>query len=145
MKAYITVTDNDGLALEGEVELVASARVLTTRTQARRTSEPRGTTSTQPSDIDLSLPIRAFVKKYAGGMRGPQKFTLVLAHIAGGDASKKIPRADVEKQWKKMSGLLRGSFNPAYTTRAKDEGWVDSSGKGAYTLLTNWRGIFKNV
>jgi hypothetical protein len=145
MKAYIAVTDEDGQVFAGEVELVASVKAQDQNTQSQRHSRLANSTPGRLSAIDLSLPIRAFAKKHAAGMGGPQKFTLVLAHMAGGDTKKQIVCADVEKQWNRMSGLLGSKFNSAYPTRARDQGWVDSTGKGTYRLLTDWRGIFKNA
>src|SRR3989442_10041697 len=93
MKAYITVTDNDGQAFGGEVELAASVRSQVRKTHGHQTSRLADSMPGRLSAIDLSLPIRAFVKKHAAGMGGPQKFTLVLAHMAGGDTAKQILRA----------------------------------------------------
>lgn len=93
------------------------------------------------ASVNLSTPVRPFVKKHARGMGGPQKFTLLLAHIAKGDTKKEVTRATIQKQWSKLKGSL-GDWNPAYTTRAKDQEWVDSPKNGMYVLLPGWTGIF---
>ncbi len=74
-------------------------------------------------------------------MGGAQKFTLLLAHIAKGDTKKEVALAAIQKQWSKLTGRL-GSWNPAYTTRAKEEEWVDSPKSGTYVLLPSWKDIF---
>jgi hypothetical protein len=48
---------------------------------------------------------------------------------------------DVEKHWNRMKQLLDGKFNVAYTTRAKDNAWVDSPKRGFYVILPSWKGI----
>ncbi len=105
-------------------------------------SRPRATDTKR--DIDFSMPIRPFVKKYVVGMNGPKKFTLVLAHLAGGDSSKKVSLEDVEKQWNKMTakGLLGVKFNRFYTSKAKDHDWVHTEKSGLYQLRPSWQKIF---
>ena len=74
-------------------------------------------------------------------MGGPQKFTLLLAHITKGDTKKEVALATIQKQWNKMKGTL-GDWNTAAATRAKDQEWVDSPKNGTYVLLSGWKGIF---
>jgi hypothetical protein len=81
------------------------------------------------------------MKRQAHGMGGPQKFTLLLAHMVKGNTKQELALATVQKQWGKMTGLL-GKWNPAYTTRAKEQEWVDSPKTGTYVLLSGWKGIF---
>ena len=137
MKVTITLMDDRGNIFQGQAELTPSSsrrsiRTKTTAVQAK----------TAPAQaVNLSSPIRAFVKKHAGGMGGPQKFTLLLAHMVGGDTKKELPFATIRKQWGKMTGLL-GKWNGAHTIRAKDHEWVDSPKTGMYILLPGWRDIF---
>ena len=97
------------------------------------------------SEIDLGLPLRPFMKRYARGASffGSRKFALLVARIAGGDLSAEVPISDVQKQWGKMKGIL-GAFNAAFTTRAKDDGWVDSPKFGIYSLLPGWNKVTRN-
>ena len=74
-------------------------------------------------------------------MGGPQKFTLLLARMVGGDTKKEVPFATIRKQWGKMKGLL-GKWNGAHTIRAKEREWVDTPKTGMYALLPGWRDIF---
>ena len=73
-------------------------------------------------------------------MSGPKKFTLVLAHATKGELSASVSRSALEKDWGKMKSML-GSYNDAYSIRAKENDWVTSSEKGAYSLRPNWQKI----
>ena len=119
---------------------VAKPQTLMPTTGVRR---PR-TTSKQRSNIDLSTPIRPFVKKHAVGMSGPKKFTLVLAHLAGGDVGKKVSLEEIERQWSRMTakGLLGMKFNRFYSATAKDNDWVNTEKSGFYNLRPSWQSIF---
>lgn len=133
MKVRIVVTDDGGHTFEGEATLVA----VTGERRTRRTSgrEPRAPARTSP---DLSLPVRAFMKRHAKGLSGPQKFAALLARLSGGKAGAAISLKDIEKAWNRMTGLMGGRFHPAYTTRAKENGWVDTPKTGHYALLPGW-------
>ncbi|MBI3528304.1 MAG: hypothetical protein HY067_10070 [Betaproteobacteria bacterium] len=128
--------------LEESISLARAAKpqTLTSTTGVRR---PR-TTSRQRSNIDFSTPIRPFVKKHAVGMSGPKKFTLVLAHLAGGDVGKKVSLEEVERQWSRMTakGLLDIKFNRFYSASAKDNDWVNTEKSGLYHLRPSWQSIF---
>jgi hypothetical protein len=113
----------------------------------------RRTASRQPApvareqgrrDIDLSMPIRAFVKRFAGGLSGPKKFTLLLAHLAKGDVSKNVSLELIEKNWNKMTAknLLGMKFNRFYSNTAKDHDWVNTDKPGLYHLRPSWKAIF---
>jgi len=96
------------------------------------------------NDIDLSKPIRPFVKQYGIGMSGPKKFTLVLAYLAGGDPSKNVSLEEIKKHWNKMTakGLLGMKFNRFYSANAKDNDWVNTEKTGLYHLRPSWKKIF---
>ena len=81
----------------------------------------------------------AFMKKYAQGLSGHQKFTLLLSHLAKGSISQQVASAEVEKHWNKMKLILGGKYYAAYAIRAKAEGWVDTPKHGLYTLSTLWK------
>jgi hypothetical protein len=85
----------------------------------------------------FSLNVRAFMKRYANDKSGPQKFALLLARLADGKTGVDIPAKDIEAQWKRMKGVL-GAYNPAYSTRAKEQGWLNPSKYGVYSLSSSW-------
>jgi hypothetical protein len=41
-----------------------------------------------------------------------------------------------------MKPLLGGKLNRAHSTRAKENGWVDSPKRGIYVVLPHWKDIF---
>src|SRR5436190_2160212 len=106
----------------------------------RKVQRETGKSLTNPS-VSFSSPIRAFIKKHARDMGGPQKFALLLAYLTKGDAKTELPLAEIQKQWGKMKPLL-GKWNGAHTIRAKEHEWVDSPKFGLYVLLPGWKGIF---
>jgi hypothetical protein len=95
-----------------------------------------------PDISDLNLPFRAFMHKYAREMSGQAKFTLVLAHIAKGGFEAECQLETLTRAWGQVKGSF-GKFNLAYTTRAKDKGWVDSPRMGVYVLLPGWTEILR--
>ncbi len=138
MKATIIVTDENGNSFEGRADLTA------VRPPKGGRKKPKGTPSPKHTDaagVNFSSPIRAFVKKHARGMGGPQKFALLVAYLAKGDTHKQVPIADIERQWNRMKPLLEGRFNRAHSTRAKEHEWVDSPKTGMYVLLPGWKAI----
>lgn len=135
MKVRIVVTDGGGNTYEGEVALVAAGGPQPVRRTSGR--QPRQPVRTSP---DFSLPVRAFVKRHAKGLGGPQKFTVLLARLSGGKSGIAIGLKEIEKTWNRMTGPMGGKFNPAYTTRAKENGWVDTPKTGYYALRSSWTG-----
>ena len=135
MKVRIVVTDDGGNIYEGEVALVsAGGPPSRRRTFDRLPNRPAGTSP------DFSLPVRAFVRRHAKGLGGPQKFTVLLARLSDGKAGVAIGLKEIEKTWNRMTEPMGGKFNPAYTTRAKDNGWVDTPKTGYYALRSSWTG-----
>lgn len=94
---------------------------------------------------DFSLPVRPFIKKYAIGMSGPKKFTLLVARLAGGDARKEISLVELEKAWSSMTALMGMKFNRFFSQQAKDNDWVETKKKGVYTLRPSWVEILKHA
>ncbi len=92
-------------------------------------------------ELDFTMSVRAFIKRYARRMSGPKKFTLLLAYLANGDTSKSIKFDVIKKHWKK--GLFGGKINSFYSTQAKDRDWIDSQKKEEYNLRPSWKEIFK--
>lgn len=101
-------------------------------------------TIVSPAKIDFDIPIRAFIKKYAKGMSGPKKFTLLLSWFVKGDLKKEMSLKELEKNWNKMTAksLLRGKFNRFYPAEARANDWVDLRIKGFYNLRPSWSDIF---
>lgn len=94
---------------------------------------------TLPVDIDFSLNERAFIKRYASKKSGPEKFTILLAHLVRGNVDKEIEISEITKHWSKMSAKnLLGKFNRFYSNDAKTKGWVDSKKRGSYKLTKEW-------
>lgn len=93
--------------------------------------------------LDFTMPIRPFVKKYAVGMNGAQKFTLLLAFLTKGDTSKTVALSDIEAQWNKMTGkgLLGIRFNRFHPAQARDNDWASTKKAGAYRLRPSWKAI----
>lgn len=80
------------------------------------------------------------MKRHATGLGGPQKFTMLLARLSGGKTGVAIGLKEIEKTWNRMTEPMGGKFNTAYTTRAKDNGWVDTPRTGYYALRPSWTG-----
>ena len=101
----------------------------------------KGKHGTGHATPDLSLPIKPFVKRYAGKMSGQERFALLVGHAAKGKVGATVELAAVQKTWAKMTLLLK-KFNPVYANRAKYSGWVDSPKPGSYVLLSGLAEIF---
>jgi len=117
--------------------LAKTNRPAKTKTRNRRSNPPPA----DSSNLDHSMPIRAFFKKYQAGLSGPKKFTLLVAYLSKGNLQKSVPTADLRKNWNKMKGLLGFEFNTFYSTSAKDSDWVDAE-KNSYRLRPSWKEIF---
>jgi hypothetical protein len=138
MRVSIIVTDDDGNTFQGDADLSARRQSKSAPMKKKSTSEKATHVA---ATVSLSSPIRPFIKKHARDMGGPQKFTLLLAHMVKGDTKKEVALATIQKQWGKMKVLL-GKWNGAHTIRAKEHEWVDSPKTGMYVLLSGWKGIF---
>jgi hypothetical protein len=136
MRVQIVVVTDDGNTFHGEAEL--SPRKTSKAAPGARKPKTEATAHVS-AQLNLSSPIRPFMKKHARNLGGAQKFTLLLAHLTKGDAKKEVGIAAIQKQWGKMKGIL-GEWNPAHATRAKDLEAVDTPKYGVYSLLPGWRG-----
>ncbi len=152
MKAEIIITDDRGNSWRCELPISNLAAPSSSNPKPKRLrvkdAPPAGKALEHVEEVsllDLSLPIRPFIKTHARAASGPQKFTLLLAHIAGGDLSTEVPSSGIEKQWNKMTTLMGGTYNGAYGSRARDNGWVDSPKFGMYKLLPGWKRVLSNV
>jgi hypothetical protein len=137
MRIAFTITDDSGKVFQGQADLTPAP----TQRSARNKSGATRPQSAPAPTVNFSSPARAFVKNHARGMGGPQKFTLLVAHMSKGDEKTETRLKMIEKQWSKMTALL-GKWNRAHPTRAKEHEWVDSPKNGTYVLLPGWRGIF---
>jgi hypothetical protein len=134
--------------LERMEALLAEAITLARSGQGDGKATPRrprtASRASAVAQVDFSSNIRAFVKRYAGGMGGPQKFSLLLAYIAKGDSSKRISLEEIQRHWNKMTakGLLGMKFNRFYSASARERDWVSTEKSGLYYLRPSWREIF---
>ena len=129
--------------LQASIEL-ARAGKSSRRTLRKRRTHSETNKKNAKDRVELSMPIRPFIKKYAVGLSGPKKFTLVLAHLAGGDPSKKVALEDIQRCWNRMTAkvLLGVKFNRFYSATAKDNDWVNTEKSGLYHLRPSWTNIF---
>lgn len=94
-------------------------------------------------DLDFSLNIRAFMKKYGKDLSGPKKFTLLIAYIAEGDDKKIVKSEELSKELKSLKSFFNGKTKKNYSTRAKENGWINSPNRGGYVITKNWLDIIK--
>jgi hypothetical protein len=101
------------------------------------------TTFSKPiyQQIDLDMPMRAFIKKHARSLSGPKRFALLVARLAKGKTNVVIQMKDLNHHWNKMRGLLGGELKRVYSTRAKEGGWIDTEKHGSYRLTSAWKNI----
>src|SRR4051812_5717907 len=79
-------------------------------------------------NLIYSLNIRAFLKQHAKSLAGPKKFVLILAYLIKGKTQESVTSERIKKIWNDNSGLLGGKLTTGmYSTRAKENGWIDSS------------------
>jgi hypothetical protein len=131
MKIVFSLIDDHGDEYTGSA-------ILATVGKERRLKETPKLDPAPRQEITFAGNPRAFMKRYAANLTGPQKFTLLLAYLARGDRSKTITYAQIYAAWNKMTGIL-GKSNPAQSIRAKDNGWVDTTKAGVYVLCPNWK------
>ncbi|MFA7315346.1 MAG: hypothetical protein WC059_00900 [Candidatus Paceibacterota bacterium] len=114
-----------------------------TPTHVHSVAEPVENADTAEVEIDFSMQSRAFFKKYAKGFSGTKVFVLMVAYFMNQQKSDMAPLADIQKEWSKMKGIIKYKYSSAYTVRAKESDWVDSSKSSFYSLRPNWKDIFK--
>jgi hypothetical protein len=140
MRVHVVVTDEGGQSYEGEATLrVAAGRPARERRVARAVRAPRAAWSRPAEDNpDFGLSLRAFAKRYAEGLPGPAKFTVLLARLTDGKIGPTKSLKDIEKTWKRMTGLL-GKYNPVHAIRARENGWVNTPKYGQHALAGEWK------
>lgn len=106
--------------------------------RTRKPAQPTSPTTRTARQISFEMSTLAFMNKYARGLSGPKKFTLLVARMVKGNTSGQVPYQDVAAQWNKMRTVLGGKCNAAHGNRAKAAGWVDSD-KGGWKLTSSWK------
>lgn len=134
MKVHIAITDDQGRIFEGQVELSSTSK---NRKARKRKNEEAPASRSGSQALDLTLPLRPFLKKSARGKSGAAKLTLLVAHMSGGKTGTPVDSQDVQAVWNRVTAFL-GDYNRAHATRAKDKGWVDSPKHGQYVLRPSW-------
>lgn len=86
---------------------------------------------------------RAFIKRYGKNLSGPKKFVLLAAYIAKGNTKKIVKSEEITKKWKKLLSFMGGKSQKNYSTRAKENGWINSPEYGNYILTEQWVEILK--
>jgi hypothetical protein len=142
MKAYITITDDDGAVFEGDVEFAPARAARAPKGRAKAATKVKRDSKTASAKLDFTKSERAFVKSYVKGLSGPKKFVLLIAYLTKGQAGKEVQLQDVQQRWNRMTVRL-GKFNRFYTNEAKENGWVDTKKKGGYVLTASWREILE--
>ncbi len=130
--------------LERMEGLLAEAITLARTGPREGRAKPSSPRAGAVAQVDFSSNIRAFVKRYVGGMSGPQKFVLLLAYLAKGDSSKRLSLEEIQRHWNKMTakGLFGVKFNRFYSATARERDWVNTEKSGHYYLRPSWREIF---
>jgi hypothetical protein len=136
MKVQIVLTDDSGATFEGLADLTPQLSSRPTRGGTRSA----GNRKSSSVKANFSTPMRAFIKAHARTLSGPKKFALLVAYLSKNNPETTVVFTDIERNWNKMTGLL-GKFNPAHSTRAKDNGWVDSPKQGVYVIVPGWEVI----
>src|SRR3989344_547836 len=125
MKVRIILTTESGEVFEGAASLsriaVSGPAGVPGKTQASRAIF---------DTLAFNLNPRAFMNRYGHNGSGPQKFTFLLARLTKGKSGVVIPFETLKSTWNSMTGVL-GSFNNAYSLRAKENGWVDTPRYGS--------------
>lgn len=108
-------------------------------------NSPKKQKGNQPIKIspNFSLNERAFMKKYGKTLSGPKKFVLLTAYIAKGNTKKVIKSEEITKKWNKLLSFMGGKSQKNYSTRAKENGWINSPEYGNYILTEEWIKILK--
>lgn len=102
-------------------------------------------TAVPTEGLDFSLNERAFIKKYSSGFNGQEFFTLITAYLCSGKEGVSVELLRIKSTWKSCSGMIGVPYASIFSTRAKENGWVDSSKdtRASYVLGKHWKDIFK--
>jgi hypothetical protein len=138
MEARISITTTDGTVYEGTAVLTSPDKAPKASSATKATAKMA---SPKLNDLQFTLPIRPFMKKYGAGLSGSKRLVLLVAHLVKGDIESSVETSAVQKLWSKMSALMGGAYNPAHASRARDNGWIDSPKAGTLTLLSGWKEV----
>ena len=96
-------------------------------------------------DLDFTLNDRAFIKKYSSDFNGQEVFTLISAYLSGGKEAVQVDVSRIKTVWESCKGIIGFSYASIFSTRAKENGWVDAikDSRGTYVLGKHWQDIFK--
>lgn len=108
--------------------------------QSSKKVAPHPKTAPSGGQLSFSMNILAFMKKYARGRSGPQKFTLLVAYLVKGDIEASVSWQAIDGQWNRMTTLL-GPSNPVHGNRAKANGWVEPVKTGTWKLTDSWKEV----
>ena len=136
MRVRIAITDDQGRTFAGNTDLQPVGEKPAKSEKPTKKAPHRAAWT--PVVPVFALNPRAFMKRYGRNGTGAQKFTLLLARLANGDAQREVTFETIKHQWDKMKGII-GKFNPAYSVRAKDEDWVETKKQGVYVLKPSWK------
>ncbi len=98
---------------------------------------------TEEVEIDFSMQSRAFFKKYTKGLSGPKVFVLMVAYFTNQQDTAIVSFGDIQKEWSKMTQIIKPKLSTTFALRAKESNWIDSPKNAFYSLRPNWRDIFK--
>jgi hypothetical protein len=114
--------------------------------KAHAVTKEEGMSNKEDGAFDFTLNERAFVKRYSEGanarsLNGQQTFVLLCSYLAEGKDGIPVGLVDIRNLWGKCLGIIGSPFRRIYATRAKDNGWVDTSKdlKATYVLRNSWR------
>jgi hypothetical protein len=138
MEARISITTADGIVYEGTAVLSSLDKV-PKNSSATKAAAKRPSPSL--NDLQFTLPVRPFMKRYGAGMSGSKRLALLVAHMVKGNVGSSVEIDEVQKLWSKMSALMGGAYNSAHASRARDNGWIDSPKSGTLTLLSGWKEV----
>jgi len=141
MRIHFVVTDDSGTVFEGDANLTTKSG--SHKSGHSRPPSKRNAKAPTNADLDFDLPPRAFVKRYARGLSGPKRLTLLVARLSEGKVGTSVLAKEIEKQWNSMTEPMGGRYNAAYQTRAKDEGWIDVPSRGSVVLRKDWKDALK--
>src|ERR1700674_3905140 len=83
-------------------EALSESDVAAPRPRSERIATPQVKSPVSVVQPSFNTNVLAFMNKHAKGLKGPQKFTLLLARLAKGNASHQVSRADLQSHWNKM-------------------------------------------
>jgi hypothetical protein len=97
-------------------------------------------------ELDFSLNERAFIKTYFSKFNGQESFTLICAYLSKGKEDVSADLSEIKNVWKRCLGIIGYPYSSIYSTRAKENGWVNVSedARATYVLGKQWQTILKH-